>query len=246
MCDGVCVFVRVCVCLCVCVCLHACMLFGFASSRGCCAGAECLVGSYCIGGSAPAVACGAAGSWCPLKSSTASGTSCDAGYFGTAAGAPSYTAGTCAGACTCVAGSFCAAGSTSAAGSACPVGSFCAGGPAAPSPCGAAGARRGASCTGASARGDVYARLCFCALAACCGFDLCQIYICICICICAEVYVRMCRTRILVPRGFSVPDLVGVRGGHVWDIERRVIVHIFQLRRRLLIPAGLLLRGRVV
>jgi hypothetical protein len=106
---------------------------GFCGNNPC----MCAAGNYCPA----AVACAMGGSWCPAQRTAASGTPCQAGYYGVpGAGVQSYASGTCAGACTASPGYFCAVGSSNASGAACLSGYFCRGGSAGPSVCTAAGA----------------------------------------------------------------------------------------------------------
>jgi chitinase len=110
---------------------------GAASGASC---AACSFGTYCaLGGAAAPVACSTAGSWCPARSTSAGGTPCGAGHYGTAAGAASALNGTCSGACTGGGGTYCPPGAVTAGGVACSVGSSCTGGTAAPLPCSAGG-----------------------------------------------------------------------------------------------------------
>jgi hypothetical protein len=106
-----------------------------ASGGSSAAGSPCPVSYSCAGGTAQPVLCNiVAGTWCAAGSSAPA--PCLPGYYGLAA---AYSAGTCAGPCSCASGYYCGAGSTSVSGTACPVGSACVGGTAAPVVCTTAG-----------------------------------------------------------------------------------------------------------
>ena len=73
-----------------------------------------------------------AGYYCPAGSISSAASLCAAGFYGTSS---SFTASTCAGACTPTPGSYCPSGSVSATGTACPVSNYCTSMAAPPTPC---------------------------------------------------------------------------------------------------------------
>lgn len=90
----------------------------------------CPLGYYCTEATAVPALCDFAGYLCPAGSSSPTGTQCNAGRFGTSAGASIYDSGDCEGPCTGAAGRYCPKGSPDTDGMLCSDGSYCTGGSA--------------------------------------------------------------------------------------------------------------------
>jgi hypothetical protein len=90
----------------------------------------CPLGYYCTEATAVPALCDFAGYLCPAGSSSPTGTQCNAGRFGTSAGASIFDSGDCEGPCTGAAGRYCPKGSPDTDGMLCSDGSYCTGGSA--------------------------------------------------------------------------------------------------------------------